>query len=205
LISAALDWIFPPRCGLCGAAGPEAICSVCLGGFERKPVELLARRGELDYAAAVFDYSNRAEQAVKRLKYERITPLAKPMSQLLWEHGEALGLFDVDAIVPVPIHWQRRFERGFNQAELLCSELPSNLVKAGLMRRVKATRPQYALTAEQREENLRNAFAADTSGARLLLIDDVFTSGYTARECARALKAAGAAQVGLLAFASGGA
>ena len=104
-----------------------------------------------------------------------------------------------DLIVPVPIHWSRKCTRGFNQAELLCQRLsasPHALV------RHRRTRPQVGLTEEERLRNLKDAFQASpiVYGKRILLVDDVLTSGQTARECARALRTAGAREVGFLAF-----
>jgi ComF family protein len=107
--------------------------------------------------------------------------------------------FDFDVALPVPIHWSRLCQRGFNQAEILASRLPMD---ATLLRRIRATRPQVGLNREQRTKNLAGAFRAGSgaSGKKVLLIDDVVTSGQTARECAKVLLEAGAVEVGILAF-----
>ncbi len=107
-----------------------------------------------------------------------------------------------DAVVPVPIPWRRRTGRGFNQAELLISALPLPRGELSL-RRTRATRAQAQLDPAARAQNLTGAFvAADVEDKRILLVDDVVTSGHTARECARALRAAGAKSVLMLAFAA---
>lgn len=182
--------------------GEEAVCSICFASFQPSASELLRHHQPLDYSASLFHYTGRAAQAVQRLKYERATSLGPFMSGLLLQGAERMNLLGVDAVVAVPIHWTRRCYRGFNQSELLAERLPH---RADLLRRRKATRPQVGLKVAERLTNLENAFAcvARVEGLRVLLVDDVLTSGGTARECARALKAAGAAEVGVLTFAAG--
>ncbi len=110
-------------------------------------------------------------------------------------------------IVPMPLHWRRRWERGFNQSELLAQEIAKkwNVPLRQAVRRVKATAPQAGLTNAKRRVNVGGAFAvkgnARLDGARVLLVDDVLTTGATAAACARVLKRAGAAHVALLALA----
>ena len=105
--------------------------------------------------------------------------------------------------MPVPIHRSRLSERGFNQALSLCQELPTGGTGKQLVR-IRKTRPQVELTPEQRAKNLVGAFRCEESlaGKRVLLVDDVFTTGATANECAKAMKEAGAAWVGVLVFAA---
>lgn len=194
--------VFPPTCGLCGLIGTESICDVCRSSFSDRKPDLEPGSGALDFMAAVFVYEGRAEQAVKRLKYDRATNLAKPMSFLLAAKAAELSFGEM-AIVPVPIHWTRHFERGFNQADLLAEAFDRQRVRKDLIQRIRATQPQARLKPDQREVNLRGAFAGADAPERVLLIDDVYTSGHTARECAKTLKAAGCLQVGILAFASG--
>jgi ComF family protein len=115
----------------------------------------------------------------------------------------------VQVIVPVPLHWRRRFSRGFNQAEGLARELAASDLPAGeagrrvsarRLLRVRSTPHQRLLAAGQRRQNVRGAFrvrdgAADLEGRNVLLVDDVMTSGTTIAECTRVLKKAGAQAV----------
>ena len=153
---------------------------------------------ELDYRAALYRYQGRAGQAVRRLKYGRATSLIEMMSYDMLQGYEHLGLGS-DLTVPVPIHWSRRCVRGFNQAEALVRTFPN---VTGALARIRRTRPQVGLSREERVRNLAGAFRADpiVEGKRILLVDDVLTSGQTARECAKALRDAGAIEVGVLAF-----
>jgi ComF family protein len=155
----------------------------------------------VDEVRAFYTYEMAAAELIKALKYRRETSLIRYMS------GEMHDLFlawdpDIDTIAPVPIHRSRLSWRGFNQAEALCELLPSHLIGSDLVR-VRRTMPQVKLTPEERSANLLGAFKcpADIVGKRVLLVDDVFTTGATANECAKALKTAGASWVGVLVFA----
>lgn len=157
----------------------------------------------LDGFAIAFSYQGRAAQAIRRIKYSRVTTLAEPLSEILLDRYLKLHLGFQPLIVPVPIHWSRRFARGFNQSDLLAKHLPG--IRSYSFLRIRATKPQVGLSPQQRLTNLRGAFRADASvkGQHVLLVDDVLTSGGTATECARALKAEGAASVLLLTVCSG--
>lgn len=194
-----LDVVYPRQCPLCQRLLMDSPCLECRDEFERNPEPLrLLRSGDLSFRAAIFAYRGRAGQAARRLKYSRCTSLVAFLSLQMKEEVERLGL-NSDFVVPVPIHWSRRAYRGFNQSELLCEGLSPKL---NVLHRVRRTRPQVGLSDEERRTNLSGAFRADASasGRSVLLIDDVLTSGQTARECARALIAAGAAEVGILAL-----
>jgi ComF family protein len=112
----------------------------------------------------------------------------------------------LDALVPVPIHWRRRWRRGFNQTDELALVLREHtgLPIEPLLRR-HTNSSQAGLTHQRRRANVRQAFSVAAphraAGRRLLLIDDVFTTGATANACARTLKQAGAAHVSILALA----
>ena len=138
-------------------------------------------------------------------KFEGVRTLQRPLGALLAQALPRESGFD--AIVPMPLHWRRRWQRGFNQSELLAREIARRwaVPVRALVRRKKATAPQAGLTSAQRRKNVEGAFhvrkGTRLKGMRLLLIDDVLTTGATANACARALKRAGAAQVTFLALA----
>lgn len=183
------------------------MCTVCEATLLPLDDEWIPRGpgDPLDGVARAYRYTGRAEQAVHRLKYSRVTSLADPMAGLMKGFLAKVSLLDADAFVPVPIHWTRRCFRGFNQSDLLCLDLPASAVRKDLVRRVRATRPQVGLSPEERRRNLADAFeaSAEAEGQTVVLLDDVLTSGYTAFECAKALKAKGALKVFAVAFAGG--
>ena len=204
-LDAALTALYPPQCSLCGKMGPAPICSVCRSEMEPYGEPLQAPLGPLEGWGAAFRYTGRAAQAVQRLKYARATSLAGPLATDLASAVSGFGLDGVDAIVPVPIHWRRRFLRGFNQAELLCTGFDPTRLRPEWLVRARATTPQASLHGAARLANLADAFVAspEVQGLTLLLVDDVRTSGRTFEACALALKAAGAQSVFGVAVAGG--
>jgi ComF family protein len=138
-------------------------------------------------------------------KYARVRPLGKVLGAYL---GAALPREErFDMVVPMPLHWVRRWRRGFNQSEVLAREVArrSGIKVVHAVRRARSTAPQASLSRAGRRRNVRGAFAArrgvDVRGLRILLVDDVLTTGATANACAGALKRAGARYVAVLAVA----
>lgn len=201
VLTNVIGFLYPTRCGLCGIDSLYDLCDKCRGEFVPLVPSVYAEfTGPLAYVGGIVRYETRGAQAVKRLKYGRITSLVKPMAELM-----ALGMVSMkmepDVVIPIPIHWSRRFSRGFNQAEVLAERLPH--VDLKVLKRIRKTKPQVSLTREERAKNLTGAFLAtgNVAGKEVLLVDDVFTTGSTARVCAEALLEAGARRVGVLVFA----
>ncbi len=160
---------------------------------------------EFDAAYSFGAYEGKLRDIIHLLKYQRIEPLAKPLANLLIK---ALPLDQrFDCVVPMPLHWLRKMLRGFNQAEVIARPVADYmsipLVKA--LRRRSYRPPQVGLTNAQRRENVRGIFVVrnqnQIDGKRVLLVDDVFTTGATASACSAALKRAGAKHVSLLTLA----
>jgi ComF family protein len=150
-------------------------------------------------------------EVVLRLKNQRDEGLAELVAEVWAEHaGPRLRELCTDLVIPVPLHWRRRWERGYNQSEALARAVASYLrlpCRPGWLRRIRNTPMQTQQTAAGRRENVRGAFKA-TWRARLtdkavLLIDDVLTTGSTASEAARALHDAGAKRVTVAVLAHG--
>ena len=164
----------------------------------------MCRSGVRGFDAA---YSFGAYEGVLRdlihlYKYGRVKTLARPLTSLL---AQALPRDEAfDTAVPVPLYWRRRLQRGFNQAELLARGLARHtgipVVKA--LGRLRPTPTQAGLSNSARRQNVTRAFRSrNVQGKRILLIDDVMTTGATASSCALALKQAGAKRVVLLTVA----
>jgi ComF family protein len=200
----AIERIDPPCCATCGLPLPsfEAVtstgplrCSACV-----------TSPPPFDYVRAAGTYAGPLRDALHALKFSGKRALAGPLSALVLEQCGALLGPHVDALVPVPLARARERERGFNQAALLAahlaaaSGLPS---KPAWLSRARGTRPQTELTAGARRANVTGAFVTSrrVSGAHVVLVDDIVTTGATAAECARTLRAAGARTVGVLAVA----
>lgn len=203
--NAALEWIYPPQCALCTRIGEPPVCGVCLS--EMRPLPALSEPSAddvLSFRLSAFEYEGRAAQAVRRLKYSRATSLAAFMADAVKTAVCEADMAEGRIVVPVPIHWRRRCARGFNQADLLCEAFSPEVVKRNLLLRSRATPSQAGLNADQRRLNLAGAFSVlgRLDGLRVLLVDDVLTTGHTGQECARALMSAGCIDVGIVTFAA---
>ena len=151
-----------------------------------------------------------SSKLVHRLKYADRCEIALPMGRWMARAGAEL-LADADMLVPIPLHRRRLFLRRFNQAALLSQAIAEVLpleIESEALRRVRATTPQVGLTRAQRASNVQGAFRVEKehrdrlTGRRIVLVDDVLTSGATTDAAARALLRAGAAHVDVLVFAS---
>jgi ComF family protein len=147
-------------------------------------------------------YSDALSEAIHLLKFSGVKRLARPMARLLAE----LPIPHMDGIVPVPVTGKTLRERGFNQTLLMAKSLSKHLqipLKIDILSKTKETRPQIGLGARERAVNLKNSFEVRDRlhKTRLLLVDDVMTTGATARECAKTLMKAGAAEVVVITLA----
>jgi ComF family protein len=148
-------------------------------------------------------------QAIHLLKYRGKLRLQQPLLGLALAHfGLHFPGSTYDAIIPVPLHRERLMRREFNQAAVIARGLARHLgvpMMERLLVRVRSTRPQVELSGSERRQNVRQAFAVTNAAAledkRLLVVDDVFTTGATLGEVARTLKGAGAARVDVFALA----
>jgi ComF family protein len=160
-------------------------------------------------ARAAVRYDDVARTLVHALKYGDRLDLAPTMGRWMARAGGEL-LAEADALIPVPLHWRRLWARRFNQSALLAKTIAEEsgvAVADGVLKRVKATAQQVGLSQVERAENVQGAFRvapdrrAEIAGRRVVLLDDVLTSGATSDACARALLRAGARNVDVLVFA----
>ena len=211
-----LDLLFPPRCVSCREMG-SLLCAKCRNEFELVEPPLCPRCGrpntngrlcplcqrgplQVDGVRSMAYFDGTLREAIHSFKYSNLQDLAIPLGKLMGQYWEKTPL-PAEIIVPVPLHPDRLRERGYNQATLLARELGKSIglpVAEDSLVRVRATRPQVELGAQERKENVRDAFhcsSAELAGKQVLLIDDVCTTGATLEACAIALRQIGASSV----------
>jgi ComF family protein len=226
LLGALLDFAFPPLCPGCDQyLDSEApVCAVCRGKFDlydfafcvncRLQVgiwpECPSCGNDLLPLFALGNYVDPLKQVVIEIKFRGILrPLDLLANSLVETFGDRIASRQADCLTPIPLHPTREYERGYNQASELAHVLSHRLdlpVADDLLVRTGKRRPQQILPAARRAKNIRGVFEAldyDGSGRRILLVDDVVTSGETVREAARVLAQQGHCVVGVLAIAHG--
>ncbi len=208
------DLLLPTVCAACGKLGP-VICPSCQSSFSEINGPGCLRCGrpqpqtrqycaycrsadfKIQQARACYAYKEPLDLIIRKLKYEGLFSLAEPLGQLMarkwprWDHPP-------DLIVPIPLHARRQRVRGFNQANLLALQLAPAVgleVNIDALHRVRNTKPQVGLTPLERRVNVSDAFAVREEailGKRILLVDDVFTTGATMNSAANTLLRHGA-------------
>ncbi|MBX4187167.1 MAG: ComF family protein [Candidatus Doudnabacteria bacterium] len=221
-----LDLVFPISCLVCGKDG-SYLCTNCKANLKRleeqqclvcqkaapfgKTHPDCVSRNSVDGIISALDYKDRrVKKIIETLKYNFVSALAAPLSDLILEQIRKQNLGDYFAdfiLVPVPLHRKRFNWRGFNQASLLAEKLKEKLgcELADTVTRIKNTKPQIKLTQEERRNNIANAFSTgeNLQGKKFLIVDDVVTTGATINEIAKLLKQKKAAEVWALTAARG--
>ena len=213
-------WLFPKRCVGCGRLGMY-ICFGCVNKFKvcKKQVCPMCGKGSvygqvhwkcrkklgMEGLLCVFEYSAIVKKIISKIKYGYVSDQIAALIEVVISLGEWLPLENQSwLVVPVPLHKRRLRERGFNQSELIAIKLGRYWgwpVEAILVRKVY-TKPQALLKERDRLVNVKGAFGlrnnfskTKRSGLNVLLVDDVWTTGSTMKECAKVLKRAGVKQV----------
>ncbi len=221
-----IDWLYPPHCGGCQNQGARW-CFECQSKTELvSTLQVCPRCGvpqsteslcnncttippHYDILRGWAVYKGTVRQAIHRLKYKRNMGLGEVFGHLLMEYTLNLH-WQVDTVIPVPLGVDRLAQRGYNQASLLARPVAAGLDLDYLpkaLKRVRETRSQVDLTAGERKNNVFGAFRAshsEVAGRRILVIDDVATSGATIDACAAALLEGGAVKVFGLTLARAG-
>lgn len=207
LLRAFEDALMPLRCVFCGdrsQATERYICTGCHADLPWRDTFTTPAPPGLETELAPLDYAFPIDAALKAYKFRRRLFYAPAFAQLLIEASGPLPA-DIDAVLPVPLHWRRRWWRGFNQAYEIAKPLARHLslpMVAGVVRR-RPTPTQSGLDAAQRARNLAGAFAVRRTlpQAHVLIVDDVITTGTTVQRLAAVLRFAGVKRVSAAAVA----
>ena len=219
-----MDFVYPPVCLICkevireeNSQNPRgSVCPVCWNGLEIEEKPYCSEcKLDLDisqthncstyldrvYSLGVFDENFQA--LVHNFKYKNKISLGRILGQRLAEELKKYNIPDYAYIIPVPLHPARKRERGFNQSEIVAESLGAELnlkIEKNILSRIKNTRDQTKLSIEERRQNVAGAFQVQDKqkilqGQKIILVDDVITTGATLNECARVLKQAGAKEI----------
>jgi ComF family protein len=219
-----LDLLYPAACAGCGqelaTAAEMPFCAGCVGQLKLIEGASCLRCGGpvpgevsratcyrcggtklwFDETVALGEYEGLLRDWLLQMKHGRSELLGLSIAELIWQrHAERLQSLRPDVVVPVPMHWRRRWMRGINSPAVVAERLAGHLrvpMAADLLCRTRHTRPQFSLPQSERRANVRNAFAVRAGyhlrEARVLVVDDILTTGSTGSYVARALKKAGA-------------
>lgn len=227
-----LNLVYPRRCPVChGIAVPkgESICRKCRGRLQpiREPRCMKCgkplyqekqeychdcARGKHYYekGIALYPYDEVMQKSIAYFKFHNRREYAKPYAEEIRKYlGKKLLDWQADCLIPVPIHKAKKISRGFNQAEVLAEAVSRQIgvpVDAELLQRCKKTLPQKELNDEERRKNLQDAFQIAKKGVKykkVILVDDIYTTGSTIDACTEVLKAAGIQEVCFLSLCIG--
>ena len=220
-----MDVLFPKRCVMCEAEADEGdFCGSCLTGLNQENTAACARCGmtvpdfrhqcqtcsacqrhrpKFDGVVRLGRYQGKLREALLKMKHAWEEPLAAALAGRWWQCQAAeFQAWQPDVVVPIPLHWKRRWLRGANSPDVLAQVLASRLHLPTIPRllvRLRDTQPQGRLNREQRRVNMRQAFSFNNNfeitDACVLLVDDILTTGATLNEATKVLKKAGARRV----------
>lgn len=233
-ISKLLDFIFPRHCISCGKINPDGgykyLCKNCADGVFSHQLMRCKKCSEIvggniavsrcakcegkilyfDQSRVVCEYVDAGRDMVLELKYKGGIWVASDIAKMCEKLSDFNEYFKDAIIVPVPIHSSRKSKRGYNQSTKIARAIilnfkDLNIRMSEILRRVKSTSTQTALSKQERELNVKNAFKIRQNSlskdANIIILDDVMTSGATLNECARILKKSGFKNVKVFAFA----
>ena len=205
---AQITWVASPLCTCCGRMfesrdGADRVCGDC----QADPPPFARARAAVIYEGPLVDALKKRPvlEAITRFKFSRQLSLLPVMQHWLQQPLCLELVAAADLLAPVPLHPKRIKHRGFNQSLLLAQGFPGALVAREAVVRTRHTAPQVGLNPKERQDNVKGAFAVTdpsrVKGQNVLLIDDLYTTGSTVKECARVLRRAGASRVEVLTVA----
>ena len=221
--------LYPVVCPFCGQISPKGICDECSGRIiyiteprcmkcgkslqsdaEEFCPDCRERRSHITQGKGLWIHREPVAGALYRFKYRNKRQSGRILArELAMHYTEQIRKWEIEEIIPIPLHISRRRSRGFNQAEVIAGELAAASgipVRTDVLFRIKKTSPQKSLGKNERQGNLQGAFAVSGSWKvreNVLLVDDIYTAGATVEKAAKMLKKAGAQNVYFLTISIG--
>lgn len=209
-----LNLIYPNVCGFCNNPNKNSLCKKCeikLKKYEiAKKEDFLRKKSKhFDYLISMLKYEGCVREKIISYKFGEQAYLYKTFSKIILNNQNICDILCFyDIITPVPMYKLKKYERGYNQTELIAKELAKKLdIKIGskYLIKNKNTKVQSTLSKMQREQNVKGAFTVkfkeEINGKSIILLDDIYTTGSTVNECAKMLKRAGAKEILVLTIA----
>lgn len=209
-----LEILYPSVCGICGKINKKYLCKSCeikLKNYAINKIEDYRNNEKVyyDYKIRILKYENIVREKIIEYKFNEKTYLCKTLEKIILNEEKIYSfLKKYDIIIPVPLHKEKKAKRGYNQTELIAKELAKDLqieIDNKNLKKVINTETQSTLTKAQRKENVKNAFMVQNAkyieNKRVILFDDIYTTGSTLNECSKILKKAKAKEIAILTIA----
>lgn len=203
-----LNLIFPNVCGFCNKINNNSLCKSCELNLSKYEINCIkdytnTKQKYFDYLYCALKYENTVREKIIKYKFNENSYLYKTFAKIIIKNEKIyrfLKLYDI--IIPVPMHKNKKAVRGYNQSELIAKEIARNMeleFDKNILIKEKNTNVQSTLTKIKRAENVKNAFLVEDNtkikGKKVILIDDIYTTGSTVNECSKVLKKAGAKEI----------
>ncbi len=191
--------VFPPCCLLCGKPNYSIWCKECEKQIMKKALYKIEKKEELSFEKHIylFLYEGKIRDLILDYKFHDKSYLYKVFTEILRKNEKICGILKkYDIIIPVPIHAKRKKQRGYDQSALIAKEIskivPNLKYEGAILQKRKHTVPQSSLTKEEREQNVKNVYKIGNKEKikkkKIVLVDDIYTTGSTANACAKLLK-----------------
>ena len=207
-----LELIYPNVCGFCKNLDKNSLCKNCetkLKKLDKTKVNIYRNRA-FNKHAYIFKYNEKIRDEIIQYKFDGKLYLYKTFTTIILKNEKICEFIkEYDLIIPVPLHKKRLKERGYNQSELIIKEVSKHItnlkVENKILIKTKNNKPQSTLNKKDRVNNIRNAYIVKKKqvviNKKVLLFDDIFTTGNTVNECAKVLKENGVKEVGVFTIA----
>ncbi len=207
------ELIYPPKCGICGKLDEEYLCKICRQKLEKEAIweiqENQNPQNNYNERMAIFPYSKIIRKYILQYKFGEKAYLYQTFTNFIIKNQKVFQKIQkYDMIIPVPISKKRKQERGYNQSTLIAREIAQKAnikIITNALYKIKHTIEQSKLNQEQRKQNAKNVYAIQKQetlkNKKILLIDDIYTTGITANKCCEVLKQAEPQKIGVLVLA----
>lgn len=206
-----LNFLFPPACSVCGKINQNWLCSNCQRRVERLEKSCVVEIEDKKYEKLLylFQYESLVRKLILRYKFSNKAYLNHFFANRISQNEKTKELLQqYDIIIPVPMHKKKMQKRGYNQTELVANELEKSLgivARRDILSKVVNTTTQSKLGGKARQSNIQHAFFIkndkEVEDKKIILLDDIYTTGATSEECSRVLKEAGAMEILVLVLA----